>query len=141
MKLLRYGERGSEKPGLLDADGTIRDLSGHVEDIDGAMLGADSLAKLAAIDPSSLPAVSGAPRLGSPVANPSKVLCIGLNYSDHAIESGQPVPDEPVLFMKATSSIVGPNDDVEIPRNSGKSDWEVELGVVIGQRAKRSQAC
>lgn len=135
MKLLRYGDRGSEKPGMLDADGTIRDLSAHVADIDGSILGADSLAKLAAIDASSLPAVSGAPRLGPPVANPSKVLCIGLNYTDHALEGGWPIPDEPVLFMKSTTSINGPSDNVVLPRGSVKGDWEVELGIVIGKRA------
>ena len=135
MKLLRYGDRGSEKPGMLDAHGTIRDLSAHVSDIDGSILGADSLAKLAALDAASLPAVSGTPRLGPAVANPSKVLCIGLNYSDHAIESGQPIPDEPVLFMKSTTSLNGPNDKVVLPRGSVKGDWEVELGIVIGKRA------
>ena len=135
MKLLRHGEKGSEKPGMLDADGNIRDLSGHVADIDGSTLGADALAKLAAIDPSGLPLVSGSPRLGVPVANPSKILCIGLNYSDHAIEAGQPIPDEPVLFMKSTTSLNGPNDKVVLPRGSGKGDWEGELGIVIGERA------
>lgn len=135
MKLLRYGERGAEKPGLLDATGTLRDLSGQVADIDGSVLGPDSLAKLAAIDPASLPAVPGSPRLGSPVANPSKLLCIGLNYSDHAKEAGQPIPSEPVLFMKATTSLNGPNDKVVLPRGSVKGDWEVELGIVIGTRA------
>lgn len=135
MKLLRYGERGAEKPALLDAAGTIRDLSGHVRDIDGSVLGEASLAKLAAIDPASLPAVTGSSRLGSPVANPSKLLCIGLNYSDHAKEAGQPIPNEPVLFMKATTSLNGPNDKVVLPRGSVKGDWEVELGIVIGTRA------
>lgn len=135
MKLLRFGERGAERPGLLDAAGTIRDLSGHLSDIDGSVLGPDSLAKLAAINPASLPAVSGSPRLGSPVANPSKLLCIGLNYSDHAKEAGQPIPSEPVLFMKATTSLNGPNDQVVLPRGSVKGDWEVELGIVIGTRA------
>ena len=123
MKLLRHGEKGSEKPGMLDADGNIRDLSGHVADIDGSTLGADALAKLAAIDPSGLPLVSGSPRLGVPVANPSKILCIGLNYSDHAIEAGQPIPDEPVLFMKSTTSLNGPNDKVVLPRGSVRATW------------------
>jgi len=135
MKLLRYGARGAEKPGLLDAGGTIRDLSAHVKDIDGSVLSPASLAKLAAIDPASLPAVTGSPRLGSPVANPSKLLCIGLNYSDHAKEAGQPIPNEPVLFMKSTTSLNGPNDKVVLPRGSVKGDWEVELGIVIGTRA------
>jgi 2-keto-4-pentenoate hydratase/2-oxohepta-3-ene-1,7-dioic acid hydratase in catechol pathway len=135
MKLLRYGERGAEKPALLDAAGTIRDLSGHIADIDGAALAPQALARLAAIDPASLPAVPGSPRLGAPVANPSKLLCIGLNYSDHAREAGQPIPSEPVLFMKATTSLNGPNDKVVLPRGSVKGDWEVELGIVIGTRA------
>lgn len=135
MKLLRYGERGAEKPGLLDASGTIRDLSEHLREIDGSVLGPDSLATLATINPSSLPAVSGSPRLGPPVANPSKLLCIGLNYSDHAKEAGQPIPNEPVLFMKSTTSLNGPNDQVMLPRGSMKGDWEVELGIVIGTRA------
>lgn len=135
MKLLRHGERGQEKPGLLDGQGTIRDLSGHVADIDGPVLDPASLARLAALDPASLPAVPGSPRLGPPVANPSKLLCIGLNYRDHATESGQPIPDEPVLFMKATTALNGPNDKVVLPRGSEKGDWEVELGIVIGTRA------
>ena len=135
MKLLRYGEPGAEKPGLMDGGGTIRDLSGHVADIDGSVLGPDGLAKLAALDPASLPAVTGSPRLGCPVANPSKLLCIGLNYSDHAKEAGQAIPSEPVLFMKSTTAINGPNDKVVLPRGSEKGDWEVELGIVIGTRA------
>jgi 2-keto-4-pentenoate hydratase/2-oxohepta-3-ene-1,7-dioic acid hydratase in catechol pathway len=135
MKLLRYGERGAEKPALLDAAGTIRDLSAHIADIDGAALAPQALARLAAIDPANLPAVPGSPRLGPPVANPSKLLCIGLNYSDHAREAGQPIPSEPVLFMKATTSLNGPNDKVVLPRGSVKGDWEVELGIVIGTRA------
>ncbi len=135
MKLLRYGEPGAEKPGLMDDGGTIRDLSGHVADIDGSVLGPDGLAKLAALDPASLPAVTGSPRLGCPVANPSKLLCIGLNYSDHAKEAGQAIPSEPVLFMKSTTAINGPNDKVVLPRGSEKGDWEVELGIVIGTRA------
>lgn len=135
MKLLRYGPAGAEKPGLLDADGAIRDLSGHVADIDGAALAPASLAALAALDSSSLPAVSGNPRLGPPVTGVGKLLCIGLNYRDHAEETGAPIPDEPILFMKSTTSISGPNDDVVLPKGSLKGDWETELGVVIGSRA------
>ena len=136
MKLLRYGPKGQEKPGLRDASGTIRDLSGVVADIDGTTLGAESLAKLAGLDPASLPAVSGNPRLGACVGHVGKFICIGLNYADHAAESGMQVPPEPVIFMKCTSAICGPNDDVEIPRTSEKTDWEVELGVVIGKHSK-----
>jgi len=136
MKLLRYGEPGAEKPGLLDADGAIRDLSAHVADIGGAALAPDSLAALSRLDPKSLPAVSAKPRLGPCVAGTGKFICIGLNYSDHAAETGATVPSEPIIFMKATSAIVGPNDDVLIPRGSEKTDWEVELAVVIGRRAK-----
>ena len=136
MKLVRYGTIGNEKPGLLDADGAIRDLSQHIADLSGDALSPQSLAAIAALDPSSLPLVQGAPRLGSCVAAPGKFLCIGLNYSDHAAESGMAVPAEPVLFMKASSSLCGPNDDVVIPRGSKKTDWEVELGVVIGSKAK-----
>jgi 2-keto-4-pentenoate hydratase/2-oxohepta-3-ene-1,7-dioic acid hydratase in catechol pathway len=136
MKLLRYGERGSEKPGMLDADGKIRDLSGHVDDIAGDVLFDDGLARLAAIDPASLPLVEGEPRLGACVAGMTKFICIGLNYADHAAESGMEVPPEPVIFMKANSAICGPNDPIIIPRNSVKTDWEVELAVVIGKPAK-----
>ncbi|PZN52579.1 MAG: 2-hydroxyhepta-2,4-diene-1,7-dioate isomerase [Proteobacteria bacterium] len=136
MKLLRYGEAGAERPGLLDADGTIRDLSGHVPDIGGAALDPDSLAVLGRLDPGSLPAVPGTPRIGPCVAGVGKFICIGLNYSDHAAETGATVPPEPIIFMKATSAIIGPNDDVLIPRGSEKTDWEVELGVVIGRKAK-----
>jgi 2-keto-4-pentenoate hydratase/2-oxohepta-3-ene-1,7-dioic acid hydratase in catechol pathway len=136
MKLLRYGEPGAERPGLLDAEGRIRDLSGHVADVAGAALDPAALAQLSALDPATLPVVSGAPRLGPCVAGIGKFICIGLNYSDHAAESGLPVPDEPVIFMKATSAVSGPNDPVVIPRGSEKTDWEVELGVVIGRRAK-----
>ncbi|MEM9107587.1 MAG: fumarylacetoacetate hydrolase family protein [Pseudomonadota bacterium] len=136
MKLLRYGNAGQEKPGLLDSNGTIRDLSAHVSDIAGDMLGDEQLAKIAAIDPNSLPAVEGDPRIGPCVTGVGKFLCIGLNYSDHAAESGLDVPPEPVLFMKATSAICGPDDDVVIPRGSEATDWEVELGVVIGKTAK-----
>ncbi len=136
MKLLRYGPAGAEKPGLLDAQGRIRDLSGIVDDIAGATLLPDGLARLRATDPASLPVVEGHPRLGPCVAGIGKFVCIGLNYADHAAESGHPVPDEPVIFMKATSAVCGPDDAVEIPRGSEKTDWEVELGVVIGKPAK-----
>ncbi|QHN04189.1 fumarylacetoacetate hydrolase family protein [Granulicella sp. WH15] len=136
MKLLRYGAAGQEKPGLLAADGTIRDLSGVVPDLAGSVLSAESLARLKALDVATLPVVEGTPRLGPCVAQVGKFICIGLNYSDHAAETGMAVPKEPVVFMKATSSIMGPNDTVEIPRGSEKSDWEVELGVVIGKTAK-----
>ena len=135
MKLLRYGPAGEEKPGLLDSEGTIRDLSAHVKDIDGAVLAPERLAELAALDPAGLPAVGGDPRLGPPVANVGKLLCIGLNYRDHAEETGMAIPEEPILFMKATTSIIGPNDDVVLPKGSRKGDWETELGVVIGSRA------
>jgi len=136
MKLLRWGEPGQEKPGLLADDGTIRDLSGHVADIAGEVLAPDGLARLAGIDPMSLPVVSGNPRLGPCVGNIGKMMCIGLNYSDHAAEAGMDEPEHPILFMKANSAIVGPNDTVMIPRGSVKTDWEVELGVVIGQPCK-----
>ena len=136
MKLLRYGEHGSERPGVLDKEGRIRDLSGHVADLSGAALDPAALARLGAIDPASLPLVEGSPRLGPCVAGTGKFICIGLNYSDHAAESGLSVPPEPVIFMKATSAISGPNDDLLIPRGSEKTDWEVELGVVIGKKAK-----
>jgi len=136
VKLLRYGPAGEEKPGLLDADGTIRDLSAHVADIDGAVLAPEKLAALAALDTAALPAVDGDPRLGPPVAGVGKLLCIGLNYRDHAEETGMAIPEEPILFMKATTSIIGPNDDVMLPRGSKKGDWETELGVVIGSRAR-----
>ena len=135
MKLVRHGPAGAEKPGLVDSSGAIRDLSGHVGDIDGATLSPGSLAALAAIDPVSLPVVEAGTRLGCPVGNVGKLLCIGLNYTDHAKETGQPIPNEPVLFMKATTAISGPNDNVVLPKGSVKSDWEVELGVVIGSRA------
>ena len=136
MKLLRYGDAGQEKPGILDSDGNIRDLSAHVTDIAGDVLGDDQLAAIAAHDINSLPIVEGDPRIGPCVAGVGKFLCIGLNYSDHAAEAGMEVPPEPVLFMKATSTICGPNDDVEIPRGSATTDWEVELGVVIGKQTK-----
>jgi ureidoglycolate lyase len=136
MKLLRFGPMGQEKPGLLDASGTIRDLSGIVDDIAGGTLSDASLAKLRNLDPATLPAVSGQPRIGPCVGRVGKFVCIGLNYADHAAESGLPVPTEPVVFNKWTSAICGPNDNVEIPRGSVKTDWEVELGVVIGKAAK-----
>ena len=134
MKFLRYGPRGSEKPGVMDAAGNIRDLSGLVSDIAGDVLG--NLGRFADLDVESLPTVEGKPRLGSCVGGTGKFMCIGLNYADHAAESGLDVPTEPVLFMKATSAICGPNDPIIIPRNSVKTDWEVELGVVIGKSAK-----
>lgn len=136
MKLVRYGEPGSERPGMIDANGAIRDLSAHVGDIAGATLSPASLAALAKIDPGSLPLVAGTPRFGPCVAGVGKFICIGLNYSDHAAETGATVPPEPIIFMKATSAIVGPDDDVVIPRGSEKTDWEVELGFVIGKTAK-----
>jgi 2-keto-4-pentenoate hydratase/2-oxohepta-3-ene-1,7-dioic acid hydratase in catechol pathway len=135
MKLLRYGNPGQEKPGLLH-DGQIRDLSGHISDIAGDVLLPAGLDRLRALDPASLPLVPGSPRLGPCVGHVGKFLCIGLNYSDHAAESGMAVPTEPIVFMKASSAIVGPNDDIEIPKGSAKTDWEVELGVVIGRKAK-----
>ena len=136
MKLLRYGPPGQERPATLDAQGRARDLSAHVADIAGEALSAASLARLAAVDPSTLPLVEGTPRLGACVGKVGKMICVGLNYSDHAAESGMAVPTEPVLFFKATSAIVGPNDDVEIPPGAQKVDWEVELGVVIGKAAR-----
>jgi 2-keto-4-pentenoate hydratase/2-oxohepta-3-ene-1,7-dioic acid hydratase in catechol pathway len=136
MKLLRYGPAGQEKPGILDGKGRIRDLSGKISDIAGTVLEPAGLEQLRAIDPESLPLVEGNPRIGACVAGTGKFICIGLNYSDHAAETGATVPPEPIIFMKATSAIIGPNDDVEIPRGSVKTDWEVELGVVIGKKAK-----
>jgi 2-keto-4-pentenoate hydratase/2-oxohepta-3-ene-1,7-dioic acid hydratase in catechol pathway len=136
MKLLRFGPKGAEKPGLLDANGVIRDLSGVLPDLTSAQLAAGALARLADVDPSRLPAVDGPVRYAPIVADIGKLICVGLNYSDHAAESGMAVPAEPVLFMKATSSIIGCNDPVVLPRGSVKSDWEVELGVVIGKRAR-----
>ena len=136
MKLVRYGATGQEKPGMIDADGTLRDLSAHVADITGATLGDDSIAKLRAVDPATLPAVEGNPRIGACVGDIGKFMCIGLNYADHAAETGADIPEHPILFMKANSAITGPNDDVVMPRGSVKTDWEVELGVVIGKAAK-----
>lgn len=136
MKLLRYGEVGRERPAMMDADGNIRDLSEHVTDFAGKALDPATLAALANVDPQGLPLVSGNPRIGPCVASVGKFICIGLNYSDHAAETGATVPPEPIIFMKATSAIVGPDDDLLIPRNSQKTDWEVELGVIIGKTAK-----
>ena len=136
MKLLRFGPVGQEKPAILDGQGVARDVSAHVDDISGATLSADSLAKLAQIDLASLPMVPEGSRIGACVGNIGKVICIGLNYSDHAAESGMDVPPEPVIFFKATSSICGPNDNIEIPRGSNETDWEVELAVVIGKHTK-----
>ena len=136
MKLLRYGPRGQEKPGLLDRDGKIRDLSGTIKDLTPDVLGPSSLDKLRKLDPASLPAVSGQPRLGACVAQIPKIVCVGLNYVDHAKEGGMQIPSEPVLFMKATSSINGPNDDVVLPKGAQKGDWEVELGIVISSKTQ-----
>jgi 2,4-didehydro-3-deoxy-L-rhamnonate hydrolase len=135
MKLLRYGSPGQERPGLLDGQGRIRGLSGRIKDIDGSQLSPQALRKLASLRVEDLPVVEGNPRLGPPVANVGKFIAIGLNFTDHAEESNLPIPKEPVVFMKATSCIVGPNDQVVIPRGSKKTDWEVELGVVIGKAA------
>jgi ureidoglycolate lyase len=135
MKLLRHGPAGAEKPALLDSDGKIRDLSSLVADIGGDVLSDAGLARIATADVKSLPEVAPG-RIGPCVAGTRKFICVGLNYSDHARETGKAPPEEPILFMKATSAIIGPNDDVEIPRSSVKADWEVELGIVIGRRAK-----
>lgn len=136
MKLLRFGPAGQEKPGLLDASGQLRDLSRLLPDLGPDQLSEDALAKLRRLDPLSLPRVPGQPRLGCPVAGIGKFIAIGLNYSDHAAETGAPTPSEPIVFMKATSCIQGPSDPVMLPRGSKKTDWEVELGVVIGSRAR-----
>lgn len=136
MQLVRYGDQGQERPGLMDALGQLRDLSGVIDDIGPAQLGDAALDKLRQLDPAILPVVQGSPRLGSPVAGIGKFVAIGLNYADHAAEAGLPIPAEPIVFMKATSCIQGPNDDVMLPLNSVKTDWEVELGVVIGTRAR-----
>jgi 2,4-didehydro-3-deoxy-L-rhamnonate hydrolase len=140
MKLLRYGPKGAEKPGLLDANGQVRDLSAHVADIGGAALSPDSLSRLAALDPASLPLVPGTPqkdlRLGPCVGGTRKFICIGLNYADHAAETGAAIPTEPVVFNKWITAMCGPDDDVEIPKGSAKTDWEVELGVIIGTGGK-----
>ncbi|MBD3786959.1 MAG: fumarylacetoacetate hydrolase family protein [Sphingomonadales bacterium] len=136
MKLLRWGEAGAERPGLLAADGTIRDLSGEIRDIDGAALSDAEIVRLSGLDAENLPVVPADTRLGAPIARVGKLIAVGLNYADHAAEAGMAVPPEPVIFMKATSSICGPNDPVERPRGAEKLDWEVELAVVIGARAK-----
>ena len=136
MKLLRYGDLGAEKPGMLDANGTIRDLSGHIKDFSGESLSDTTFSKLRALDPTNLPVIEASTRIGACVGSVGKFVCIGLNYADHAAESGMELPEEPVIFFKATSAIIGPNDDIEIPRHSVKTDWEVELGVVIGKHAK-----
>ncbi len=136
MKLVRYGAKGAEKPGLIDKSGQLRDLSAHIRDLDGEAYSPASLKKLAAIDPASLPPVGGNPRFGAPVTGISKFVAIGLNYSDHAKETGNPIPSEPIFFIKANTALSGPNDPVEKPRGSTKLDWEVEIAVIIGTRAK-----
>jgi 2,4-didehydro-3-deoxy-L-rhamnonate hydrolase len=136
MKLVRYGAMGQEKPGLIDKSGQLRDLSAHVKDLAGEAFSPASLAKLAGLDPASLPAVNGNPRLGAPVGGLPKYVAIGLNYTDHAAEVGMPIPAEPIIFMKANNSLCGPNDKIEKPRNSIKLDWEVEIAIIIGTRAK-----
>ena len=136
MKLLRFGNSGEEKPGIIDENGKIRDLSDVIDDINGNTISPESLDKLKSLDVSSLPQVTGNPRIGPCVNKVGKFLCIGLNFSDHAAETGLEPPEEPILFSKATSAIIGPNDNVEIPRTSTATDWEVELGVIIGKKAK-----
>ena len=136
MKLLRYGPAGQEKPGLLDNDGNIRDLSIHISDVSGEHLSDDELLRVSQLEHDKLPLVEGNPRIGPCVTNVGKFICIGLNYSDHAAETGAQVPPEPIVFFKATSAICGPNDDIEIPKTSTATDWEVELGVVIGKHTK-----
>ena len=136
MKLVRYGDAGQEKPGLIDAQGAIRDLSGAVRDLDGSTLSEEQLAKLRGLDVNTLPKATGNPRLGVPVGNVQKLICIGLNYSDHAKESNMPIPEEPVVFMKAISALNGPNDTVVLPKGSKKGDWEVELAFVVGKTAR-----
>jgi 2-keto-4-pentenoate hydratase/2-oxohepta-3-ene-1,7-dioic acid hydratase in catechol pathway len=136
MKLLRYGSAGAEKPGLFANDGTIRDLSSIVRDIDGYTLSDASLKMIASVDPTKLPKVEGNPRIGPCVVRPVNYVCIGLNYADHAAETGNPIPKEPIVFLKSLSAFTGPNDDVKLPRGSKKLDWEVELGVVIGKTAR-----
>ena len=135
MKLLRHGPKGQEKPGMLDAEGRIRDLSGVCRDIAGDVLSPNGLAKLAALGPATLPVVDAATRLGPPVAGFTQLICIGLNYADHAAETGAAIPKEPIVFLKANGAISGPNDDVVIPKNSTKTDWEVELCIIIGTKA------
>ena len=136
MKLIRHGNQGQERPGILDAEGQFRDLSSIVSDIDGHSLSSDSLSSLSQVDPTTLPVVDSATRLGPCVGDIGKLVCIGLNYSDHAKESGMAIPTEPIVFMKAISSISGPNDNIELIRGSEKTDWEVELGIVIGSHTK-----
>ena len=136
MKLVRYGEKGAEKPGLIDKSGQLRDLSAHIKDLDGNAYSPASLKKLAAIDPASLPAVAGKQRLGAPVTGISKFVAIGLNYADHAKETGAQIPSEPIFFLKANTALSGPHDAVEKPRGSTKLDWEVEIAAIIGSRAK-----
>ncbi|MEY3729858.1 MAG: hypothetical protein RLZZ57_614 [Pseudomonadota bacterium] len=136
MKLLRYGPAGQEKPGILDAAGAVRDLSGVIPDITGDVLSPAALAKIAALDVNSLPKVAGSPRLGPPVTGMKNLICIGLNYADHAAETGAPIPKEPIVFLKSLNALQGPNDDVVIPRGSVKTDYEVELCIIIGTRAK-----
>ena len=136
MKLVRYGKPGKEKPGLIDAEGKLRDLSAVVKDIGAEQLSPAALAKISKVKTDKLPLVKGKPRFGSPVANVGKFIAIGLNYTDHAEESGMPIPAEPVVFMKANSCVVGPNDDIMLPKGSVKTDWEVELGIVIGTKAR-----
>lgn len=136
MKLVRYGTVGKEKPGMIDNAGGLRDLSSIVHDLDAQALSNDGVAQLAHLDPQQLPLVQGAPRYGTPVAHVGKMICVGMNYAEHAAETNAPVPEQPVIFMKATSAIIGPNDDVVIPQGSVKTDWEVELGVVIGETAR-----
>jgi 2-keto-4-pentenoate hydratase/2-oxohepta-3-ene-1,7-dioic acid hydratase in catechol pathway len=140
MKLLRVGAPGAEKPALLGVDGVIRDLSNQLRDFDADALSPDGLARLAKLDPASLPAVEGSPRIGPPVPRPVSFVCIGLNYADHAAETGSPIPKEPIVFLKALGAYQGPNDEVRIPRGSAKTDWEVELGVVIGTKASYVEA-
>ena len=136
MRLLRYGPAGAEKPAMLDQDGKLRDLSGVIHDLDGSTLSPESLRKLAAIDVTTLNLVDGNPRIGACVARPTNFVCIGLNFADHAAETGNPIPKEPIVFLKSLSAYSGPFDDVKIPRGSQKTDWEVELGVVIGTTAR-----
>jgi ureidoglycolate lyase len=136
MKLLRYGPAGAEKPGLFANDGTIRDLSSLVRDVDGFALSEASLAMIASVDPAKLPKIDGNPRIGACVVRPVNYVCIGLNYADHAAETNNPIPKEPIVFLKSLGAFTGPNDDVKMPRGSKKLDWEVELGVVIGKTAR-----
>lgn len=135
MKLLRHGPSGHEKPGMLDASGTMRDLSGVIADLAGEALSPAGLAKLAALDPASLPTVAPGARLGPPVTGMKNLICIGLNYADHAAETGAPIPSEPIIFLKSLGALCGPNDDIVIPKDSRKTDWECELSIIIGTRA------